>query len=136
MTQRVSVFVFLYFYIFIFLYFYISSSHLWNLNMLFPGIPQPFQIDSTFFMEKRIFFLRETVRDCTCTTRVVVKLMHCTTTHVLKKNLIFFCPFPSLFHPLCTHSLPEVKTIFFKVGSVCEELVCVRSFQIPFPRST
>ncbi len=27
--------------------------------------------------------------------------------------MIFFCPFPSLFHPLAWHSLPEAKTIFF-----------------------
>ena len=31
----------------------------------------------------------------------------------IEKNLIFFGPFPYLFHPLCTHSLPESKTIFF-----------------------
>ncbi len=30
-----------------------------------------------------------------------------------KKNEFFFGPFPSLFHPLVWHFLPEVKTIFF-----------------------
>ncbi len=42
----------------------------------------------------------DSVRDCTCTARVVVQWIHYTRTRVVKKNEFFCGPFPSLFHPL------------------------------------
>ena len=56
----------------------------------------------------------DAVHNCTCTARADVQWIHCTRARAVKKNWnFFFGPFPSLFHPLVWHSLPEAKTIFF-----------------------
>ncbi len=65
--------------------------------------------------------VRDAVRDSTCTVRAVVESIHCTTERAVK---IFFCPFPSLFHPLCHTPFPRPKLFFSPLKKNRKENPC------------